>query len=248
MNDKERNRLKESLLQYRHRLIDERSEINRKWRELHQPVVETEEAAQQDTVSRTASMREHIGIDEIEAVDSALGKIDSGTYGTCEGCGESIAAARLAAVPWARCCSTCRQEHDPPAAVEEEVPFSATLQVADELLAEVSSILRAEGIPAVDLEEITMFADGDTVVVEGVVPSEQIHAAVIDATENCSGAHDIRDDVRVDPHAWQQVGRTPPEEQLPPQHERMYGEESEEDAFESITSGEPMMPPDRKFP
>jgi RNA polymerase-binding transcription factor DksA len=34
----------------------------------------------------------------------ALGKIDDGTYGTCEICGEPIGADRLAAIPWARLC------------------------------------------------------------------------------------------------------------------------------------------------
>ena len=40
-----------------------------------------------------------------------LGRIDAGTFGTCEECGKRIAKARLAAVPYARRCDRC-----PPAA------------------------------------------------------------------------------------------------------------------------------------
>jgi RNA polymerase-binding protein DksA len=43
--------------------------------------------------------RETLG--EIEA---ALQRIDAGTYGNCEGCGDPIGADRLSAIPWARLC------------------------------------------------------------------------------------------------------------------------------------------------
>lgn len=47
------------------------------------------------------SLRETL--DEVEA---ALAKLDDGTYGQCEECGEVIAAARLEAMPAARFCMT----------------------------------------------------------------------------------------------------------------------------------------------
>jgi DnaK suppressor protein len=37
-------------------------------------------------------------------VDRALGKLDEGTYGSCDVCGETIAPARLEAMPWAVRC------------------------------------------------------------------------------------------------------------------------------------------------
>ena len=40
-------------------------------------------------------------------VEAALVKLDSGTYGTCEGCGQPIAPARLEAKPAARLCMDC---------------------------------------------------------------------------------------------------------------------------------------------
>jgi RNA polymerase-binding transcription factor DksA len=40
-------------------------------------------------------------------VETALGKIEAGTYGTCEGCGQAINPARLEAMPAARHCMEC---------------------------------------------------------------------------------------------------------------------------------------------
>jgi DnaK suppressor protein len=42
---------------------------------------------------------------------AALDRIDQGTFGECEACGESIPAARLEAIPYARCCVHCAAAH-----------------------------------------------------------------------------------------------------------------------------------------
>src|SRR3954471_18357995 len=43
-------------------------------------------------------------------VDAALAKIEAGTYGRCESCGEQIAEARLEAKPAARFCIACASQ------------------------------------------------------------------------------------------------------------------------------------------
>jgi DnaK suppressor protein len=40
----------------------------------------------------------------LDDVEAALRKIEEGSYGTCEVCGEPIGAERLSAIPWARLC------------------------------------------------------------------------------------------------------------------------------------------------
>ncbi len=40
-------------------------------------------------------------------VQAALGKLDEGTYGVCEGCGQQINPARLEAMPSTRYCIDC---------------------------------------------------------------------------------------------------------------------------------------------
>lgn len=43
----------------------------------------------------------------IAEVDEALHRVDTGTYGVCEGCGQPIAAERLEVRPFARRCIAC---------------------------------------------------------------------------------------------------------------------------------------------
>jgi RNA polymerase-binding protein DksA len=46
------------------------------------------------------------------AIDDALRKIEEGTYGICEVCGQPIGAGRLAAIPWARLCIDDQRKAD----------------------------------------------------------------------------------------------------------------------------------------
>lgn len=56
-------------------------------------------AEQGENASLAASLR-----DQLNEVDGALGRIDEGTYGTCETCGKEISAPRLDAMPATRFC------------------------------------------------------------------------------------------------------------------------------------------------
>ncbi len=49
-------------------------------------------------------------------IKAALQRIDEGTWGVCEGCGETIPPKRLTALPWASCCILCAE-----AAEQQEV-------------------------------------------------------------------------------------------------------------------------------
>ena len=40
----------------------------------------------------------------LAAIDAALGRIDDGTYGRCERCGNEIEPERLEAIPWVTLC------------------------------------------------------------------------------------------------------------------------------------------------
>jgi DnaK suppressor protein len=44
---------------------------------------------------------------KLQHVERALGKLDDGTYGTCDLCGEAIGAERLEAMPWSVLCVRC---------------------------------------------------------------------------------------------------------------------------------------------
>jgi DnaK suppressor protein len=45
---------------------------------------------------------------KVAEIDAALARVDSGTYGVCESCGNPIPEARLEVVPEATLCVTCK--------------------------------------------------------------------------------------------------------------------------------------------
>ena len=47
---------------------------------------------------------------ELARIEHALERMQSGTYGVCEGCGTSIPMARLNALPYASFCIKCQRE------------------------------------------------------------------------------------------------------------------------------------------
>jgi DnaK suppressor protein len=42
-------------------------------------------------------------------IDAALGRVEDGTYGSCENCGRPISPDRLEAMPWATLCIDCKR-------------------------------------------------------------------------------------------------------------------------------------------
>ena len=68
--------------------------------------------AQSQSLRELALQVMNSGWETMRAVESALGRIDTGEYGWCEGCGESINVRRLQAVPWATRCVTCQEERE----------------------------------------------------------------------------------------------------------------------------------------
>jgi RNA polymerase-binding protein DksA len=60
---------------------------------------------------RDLSIRNNIR-DLIDQITRAMGRIDDGTYGTCERCGRPIDAARLRALPHALLCMDCKRREE----------------------------------------------------------------------------------------------------------------------------------------
>ena len=50
--------------------------------------------------------------DLLDKIERALKRIDDGTYGVCESCGEPIGKMRLMAFPRATLCMTCKQREE----------------------------------------------------------------------------------------------------------------------------------------
>lgn len=59
--------------------------------------------------ARVLSMAEGLQ-QRLEEVRAALQRVERGTYGRCENCGNEINPERLEAIPTARLCITCKQK------------------------------------------------------------------------------------------------------------------------------------------
>lgn len=68
----------------------------------HDPEGATIAFERQHVVALLEQAREHLA-----AIDAALRRLDEGSYGRCERCGEPIAPERLAARPTATMCLAC---------------------------------------------------------------------------------------------------------------------------------------------
>lgn len=50
--------------------------------------------------------------DVLRQIDGALDRLDDGTYGVCEACGEEIGEARLSVLPYATLCVECKSNQE----------------------------------------------------------------------------------------------------------------------------------------
>lgn len=72
-------------------------------------VSDFKDVALQDTQALLGDASVTHALAELEQVGAALRRIEQGSYGTCERCGEEIDERRLAALPAARYCTACQQ-------------------------------------------------------------------------------------------------------------------------------------------
>lgn len=69
-----------------------------------------EELALIDMIEDTGMAISDIRRQQLEEMDSALRKLDDGTYGTCSRCNEDIDEDRLKVVPFAEFCIRCQSQ------------------------------------------------------------------------------------------------------------------------------------------
>jgi RNA polymerase-binding protein DksA len=73
---------------------------------------EAEERGQNERLVQLLDRLDERAKREIEAIDRALTRIETGAYGRCERCGKNITAARLQALPATTTCLSCSQESE----------------------------------------------------------------------------------------------------------------------------------------
>lgn len=101
-------RIRELLIRRRAVLADRHERVQRDLGRVNEPLV----ADSSDRAIQLENDEVLEGIDraaavEVAEIDAALARLDQGQYGICDACGESIAPARLEALPQAMLCAQC---------------------------------------------------------------------------------------------------------------------------------------------
>lgn len=78
-------------------------------------VVDFKDVAATDTRAQVDEVAQTHAIEELERIAAALRRVDAGTYGQCEDCGEVIDERRLRALPATPFCTACQSIHERPA-------------------------------------------------------------------------------------------------------------------------------------
>jgi len=98
-------RIRETLA---HRLADLRAQVANIETDLRQPLDDDfAEQAIDRADDEALDAVEQSALAEIELITKALGRLETGTYGTCTACGGAIAPKRLEAMPAAGLCIRC---------------------------------------------------------------------------------------------------------------------------------------------
>ena len=162
-------------------------------------------------------------------IDTALARIEAGSYGICANCGGPIEAERLRAVPTAELCAACADkaaavappsEQTTSAAVATDSETGATDELPrwsrlppeldqlddDELATELTDIVREDG--QVDMEELQIHARKGVVYLEGAVPSEPEHEILLAILTDVAGVQEIVDNLEVQRLAWEHDDRS----------------------------------------
>jgi RNA polymerase-binding protein DksA len=111
---------------FKQRLLDERARVQEALHYLHQENAgsrqdEREEIPSDnhpaDVATSTVNREIDYTLEENEervlgAIDTALERIEEGTFGTCRSCGQQIAVERLEALPYTTQCIDCKRREE----------------------------------------------------------------------------------------------------------------------------------------
>jgi DnaK suppressor protein len=119
---------RERYLTLKSMLENRRREIQEKLRSLRETMpVEATQAADAEEQSVNDFVRDidwaltQMKAESLAQIDQAIQRLDEGTYGTCEDCGQEIAEARLQALPFALLCIRCQEAVEERGAEEHKV-------------------------------------------------------------------------------------------------------------------------------
>ncbi len=112
-----RERLRRALIERREKIVkDSKAEIKKYISGEKRQLVET---VMDDGDLSVVDLSEDISLKQLSThretlikIDAALKKIDEGTYGICEDCGDTISEERLKVIPFAILCRDCQEKKE----------------------------------------------------------------------------------------------------------------------------------------
>ena len=112
MQQKDLTKLEKLLLKRRREILKQVAHLEAEQEELDRRFIEPIDTAQKEDVTWLLHKLDERGKEEIEEIDLAIDKLQSGSYGRCELCGKTIGIKRLMVVPATRMCRKCAQKYE----------------------------------------------------------------------------------------------------------------------------------------
>lgn len=112
MVQKDLLKLKGLLFKRRREILKQVAHWEAEQEELDGRFTEPIDTAQKEDVTRLLYKLDERGKEEIEEIDLAIDKLQSGSYGRCELCGKLIPVKRLMVLPATRLCRKCAQKYE----------------------------------------------------------------------------------------------------------------------------------------
>lgn len=117
LDKREVQQIEDDLRQRRKALL---TEVKEKMRAARDPtssdqadvLIEDGDMAIADLLSHTSMAESQRDVQELQAIEGALGRIADGSFGTCTQCGNEIDLARLKVQPTAVRCVRCQEEYE----------------------------------------------------------------------------------------------------------------------------------------
>ncbi|MCF8145824.1 MAG: TraR/DksA C4-type zinc finger protein [Deltaproteobacteria bacterium] len=254
MSQTDMENLRETLMRRREEIFKLREGFDTSWKELQEKEVELEETAEKRQLSLGLEQLDEQEAREIEAIDTALRRMETGDYGVCRVCGKPISPRRLNALPWTQHCTRCAKTRKEgldmsvsPETGETGLPSDFEGMSDDELKTLINEKLKDDG--SIELEDLQIDVDKGVVRMEGSLPSEASHEILMEILQDTLGFHELEDHVRIEGISRQREDRDRPADlKKTEEEELLQGEDINEEVFHSSKSGKPVSPPDEFIP
>lgn len=246
------------LLRKRSQILDYREDVEESLERTPERIPELEERGQRASLLNNLEHLDEQRLAIVEEIDRALRKIETGSFGVCEQCGETISYRRVEAVPWTGWCVKCAEQAEKNTKMGQWAPEDLTGENLgpdiegmndEELEALIWDKLRNDG--RVEMEELEVSIGNGIVELKGTLPSETKHRILLQILGDIAGIRKIVDFISIDRQLWERADRTSgkdPEAVKTQNDEILQGEQEKEDLQDALTEGESTIPSDRFVP